>query len=64
MEGQRHYGRGSGGSVAQDTEPVLGAMVARRTGGGGGASDRWTETKEERADWAAKAGWAGFRNGK
>jgi hypothetical protein len=59
MEGQRRYRRGSGGGVVRDAEAVLNAMAAGRTGGGGTASDRRRETKEERAEWAAKARWAG-----
>jgi hypothetical protein len=50
--------------VAQDAEVTLGVTAASRTGGGGAASDQRRETKEERAEWAAKARWAGFRNGK
>jgi hypothetical protein len=34
--------------------------AAGRTGGGGAASDRMRETKEERAEWAAEAGVAGW----
>jgi hypothetical protein len=49
MEGRCHYGRGNGGGVAQDVEAVLDTT----------ASDRRRETKEEQAEWAAKAGWAG-----
>jgi hypothetical protein len=45
--------------VALDVEAALGAMAAGRTGGGGMASDWRREMKEERAEWAAKAGWAG-----
>jgi hypothetical protein len=33
-------------------------------GGGGAASDWRRERKEERAEWATKAGWASFGNGK
>jgi hypothetical protein len=62
-EGQRRYKRGSGGSAARDIEAALSAMAAGRTGGGGMALDRRTETKE-RAEWAAKARWDGFGNGK
>jgi hypothetical protein len=47
MEGQRRYGRGSGGSVARDAEAALGATVADWMGGGGAASDQRRETKEE-----------------
>jgi hypothetical protein len=63
-EGQRRYGRGSGDGVARDVEAALSATVASRMGGGGAASDRRRETKEERAEWATKAGWVGFGNGK
>jgi hypothetical protein len=59
MEGWHRYRRGSGGSVARDTEAALGTMAAGRMGGGGAASDRRREMKEERVEWAAKAGWAG-----
>jgi hypothetical protein len=38
---------------------ALSATAADRMGGGGAASDRRRETKEERAEWAAKARWAG-----
>jgi hypothetical protein len=50
--------------VARDTEAVLDTMAPGRTGSGGTASDRRREMKEERAEWAAKAGWANFGNGK
>jgi hypothetical protein len=63
MEGQRHYRRGSGGGAAQDAEVVLSMTAVGRTGSGGAASDRRRETKEERVEWSAKAGWAGFKNG-
>jgi hypothetical protein len=59
MEGRHPYGRGSGGSVAWDEETALGVTAADRTGGGGATSDRRRETKEERAEWAEKAEWAG-----
>jgi hypothetical protein len=58
IEGQCHYGRGSGGGVARDAEVVLGTTATGQTGGGGVASDRRRETKEEQAEWAAKVGWA------
>jgi hypothetical protein len=45
MEGQHHYGRGSGDSTARDAEVVLGTTAAARTGGGGVASDRRRETR-------------------
>jgi hypothetical protein len=63
MEGQRHYGRGSGGGTAQDAEAVLGVMAAGLIGGGSTASDQRREMKEERAEWAAKVGWAGWPGG-
>jgi hypothetical protein len=63
-EGRRCYGRGSGVGVAWDAEAALGVTAVGRTGGGGAASDWRRETKEERAEWAAKNGWAGFGNGK
>jgi hypothetical protein len=50
--------------VARDAEAVLGATAAGRTGDGGATSDQRRESKEERVEWAAKAGWAGFKNGK
>jgi hypothetical protein len=62
MEGQHCYGRGSGGGVAWDVEAALGVTIAGQTGGGGATSGRMRETKEEWAEWAAKAGWAGFEN--
>jgi hypothetical protein len=55
MEGRCRYGRGSGGGAQRD---------GSRTGGAGATSDRRREMKEERAELAAKARWAGFRNGK
>jgi hypothetical protein len=64
MEGWHCYRRGSGAGVAWDAEAVLGATAAGRTGDGGATSDQRRESKEERVEWAAKAGWAGFRNGK
>jgi hypothetical protein len=48
IEGWRRYRRGSGGGAARDT--------ASRTCGGGIASDRRRETKEERAKWAVNSG--------
>jgi hypothetical protein len=44
----------------QQTGAALDATAAGQTGGGGAASDRMRETKEERAEWAAKAGVAGW----
>jgi hypothetical protein len=61
-EGLHHYGRGSGGGMARDVEVALSATTAGQTGGGGAASNRRRETKEEQVEWAAKGGWAGFRN--
>jgi hypothetical protein len=58
-EGQYYFRRGSGGGTTQDVEVALGTTVVGRTGGGGMASDRRRETKEERAEWAKKAGWVG-----
>jgi hypothetical protein len=48
--------------MARDAEATLGVTTAGQTGGGGAASGRMRETKEERAEWAAKVGWAGFEN--
>jgi hypothetical protein len=59
MEGQCHYGRGSAGGVAWDVEAALGVTAAGWMVGGGTASDRRREMKEEWVEWAAKAGWAG-----
>jgi hypothetical protein len=56
--------KGSGGGMARDVEVALSATTAGQTGGGGAASDRRRETKEEQVEWAAKGGWAGFRNGR
>jgi hypothetical protein len=61
---RRHYGRGNAGGTARDVLAALGVMVAGQTRGGTAASDWRRETKEERAEWAAKIGWAGFRNQK
>jgi hypothetical protein len=59
MDGWCRYGRGSGGGVAWDAEAVLGATAAGWMGSGDAATDQRRETKEERVEWAAKAGWAG-----
>jgi hypothetical protein len=59
MEGQYYFRRGSGGGVTQDVEVALGTTAVGWTGGGGMASDWRRETKEEWAEWAEKAGWAG-----
>jgi hypothetical protein len=64
MEGWHHYGRGSGGGAAREAEATLDMTIAGWTGNGGTTSDWRRETKEERAEWTAKAQWAGFRNGK
>jgi hypothetical protein len=50
--------------VTRDAEAALGVTAAGRTGGGGAASDRKRETKEEQGEWATKARLAGFGNGK
>jgi hypothetical protein len=63
-EGRRRYRRGSRGGAAQDREATLDATTADRTSSGDTASDRRRETKEDMAEWAAKATWASFRNGK
>jgi hypothetical protein len=63
-EGWHHYVMGSGGGMARDTEAALGATAVGWTRAGGVASDQRRETKEERAEWVAKARWAGFRNAK
>jgi hypothetical protein len=67
-------GRGNGGAeplwkgkwrwCVSGCEVALNVMAAGLPDGGGVASNRRRDTKEERAEWAAKAGWAGFRNGK
>jgi hypothetical protein len=62
--GWHRYGRGSGGGTAWDAKVALSATAAGWMGSGGAASDWRRETKEERAEWAAKAGWGGFGNGK
>jgi hypothetical protein len=62
-------GRGNGGVVklqkgkwrqrGSGAEAALGVTAASRMGSGGAPSDRRTEMKEERAEWAAKARWGG-----
>jgi hypothetical protein len=45
-------------------EAVLGATALGRMGSGSVASSQRREMKEERPEWAARAGWASFKNGK
>jgi hypothetical protein len=49
--------KGKGRQRGSGAEAALGVTAASRMGSGGAASDRRTEMKEERAEWAAKAGW-------
>jgi hypothetical protein len=63
MDGRHHYRRVSGGGIAWEAEAALGATAADRTGGGGASSDRRKEMKVEKAEWAAKAGWARWQGG-
>jgi hypothetical protein len=44
-------------------EAALGTTAAGQTGGGGVASDRRREMKEEQAEWATKDGWARWLGG-
>jgi hypothetical protein len=64
MKRRCHYGRGCGGGTARGMEAVLGATALGRMGSGSVASGQRREMKEERPEWAARAGWASFRNGK
>jgi hypothetical protein len=55
--------KGKGRQRGSGAEAVLGVTAASRMGSGGAASDRRTEMKEERAEWAAKAGWGRWLGG-